>query len=173
MSPVLPWAMAVLETTPERWLSLVRNVPADLLYRPPAPGEWPAIACLHHLMATEKVFAFRLDAFLSGQPSFPDYNPDAPENHLDLTVSPIDLASEFARCRSASLRWLRELAEADLRRTARHSLLGPVTLEQMIYNWTAHDLNHTVQAERALMQPFLAGCGPWIGYFEDHWVKEK
>jgi len=27
---------------------------------------------------------------------------------------------------------------------------------------------HTVQAERALMQPFIEGCGPWRPYFRDH-----
>jgi hypothetical protein len=27
---------------------------------------------------------------------------------------------------------------------------------------------HTVQAERALMQPFIQGCGPWQVYFTDH-----
>jgi hypothetical protein len=40
----------------------------------------------------------------------------------------------------------------------------------MIHQWAAHDLNHTVQAERALMQPFIAGPGPWraAGNFADH-----
>jgi hypothetical protein len=32
---------------------------------------------------------------------------------------------------------------------------------------------HTVQAERALMQPFVAGSGPWRGYFADHDVAAK
>jgi hypothetical protein len=27
---------------------------------------------------------------------------------------------------------------------------------------------HTVQAERALMQPFVHGTGPWRPYFHDH-----
>lgn len=31
--------------------------------------------------------------------------------------------------------------------------------------WPAHDLNHTIQAERSLMQPFIRGCGPWRKYF--------
>ena len=53
-------------------------------------------------------------------------------------------------------------------RTARHAELGPVTLAQLLHEWAAHDLMHTVQAERALMQPFLAGVGPWRGYFTDH-----
>jgi hypothetical protein len=83
----------------------------------------------------------------------------------------IDLANEFARRRSASLKLLQDLTEADLQLTAHHSELGQVTHDQMIHEWAAHDLNHTVQAERALMQPFLAGCGPWIEYFIDHIFK--
>jgi hypothetical protein len=27
---------------------------------------------------------------------------------------------------------------------------------------------HIVQAERAVMQPFIAGSGPWRPYFADH-----
>jgi hypothetical protein len=40
----------------------------------------------------------------------------------------------------------------------------------MVHEWAAHDLNHTVQAERALMHPFIAGSGPWrtAGVFADH-----
>ena len=30
---------------------------------------------------------------------------------------------------------------------------------------------HTVQAERALMQPFVAGSGKWRAYFADHDVE--
>jgi len=37
-----------------------------------------------------------------------------------------------------------------------------------VNEWAAHDLMHTVQAERALMQPFLAKSGPWRPYFADH-----
>jgi hypothetical protein len=43
----------------------------------------------------------------------------------------------------------------------------------MLSEWAAHDLNHTIQAERALMQPFLLECGPWIVYFQDHVIQEK
>ena len=58
-------------------------------------------------------------------------------------------------------------------RRVRHQELGPVTLREMLSEWAAHDLNHTVQAERALIQPFLLECGPWIAYFKDHLIKEK
>jgi hypothetical protein len=38
----------------------------------------------------------------------------------------------------------------------------------MLNEWAAHDLMHTVQAERAIMQPFIAGSGAWKVYFSDH-----
>jgi len=31
-----------------------------------------------------------------------------------------------------------------------------------------HDLMHTVQGERAILQSFIDGCGPWKRYFSDH-----
>jgi hypothetical protein len=43
-----------------------------------------------------------------------------------------------------------------------------VTLRQQINEWAAHDLMHVVQAERAVMQPFITATGPWRSYFADH-----
>ena len=44
-------------------------------------------------------------------------------------------------------------------------------MDELLNEWAAHDLMHTVQAERALMQPFIQGCGPWQHYFQDHVVR--
>ncbi len=82
----------------------------------------------------------------------------------------MELAGEFARLRRESLLMLERLAPADLERKAHHAALGMVTLNEMLHNWAAHDLNHTVQAERALMQPFIQGCGPGKIYFTDHFI---
>jgi low temperature requirement protein LtrA len=81
---------------------------------------------------------------------------------------PDKLAAEFASLREASLAALKRVSEADLTRTARHSELGVVTLGEMLYEWAAHDLNHTIQAERAIMQPFISSSGLWKVYFKDH-----
>jgi hypothetical protein len=70
--------------------------------------------------------------------------------------------------RQASLKALEAITLADLERSVRHGELGPVTLGQMLNEWAGHDLMHTVQAERAMMQPFIEGCGPWQIYFKDH-----
>ena len=165
---LLPRARAVLATTPARWLALTETLPVDDLTCPPAPGQWSAAECLRHLLDTERsVFPARVRAFLASQ-DFPGFNPDAqPPANLS---RPAELAREFAGLREQSLALLDQLTAADLDRTARHAELGSVTLGDMIHEWAAHDLNHTVQAERALMQPFIAGCGPWraAGYFADH-----
>ena len=81
---------------------------------------------------------------------------------------PADLAAEFARLRTQSLLVLDRVKPADLTKTARHAELGLVTLSELLHEWAGHDLMHIVQAERALMQPFIRGCGPWQSYFADH-----
>ena len=86
------------------------------------------------------------------------------------TPTPIELAGEFAQLRTGSLALLSKVNEDDLSRTSRHQELGMVTLGEMIHEWAGHDLMHTVQGERAILQPFLDGCGPWKRYFSDHIV---
>jgi hypothetical protein len=167
MEAFLSHVRAVLLTTVPRWETLVTVLPADLLAAPPAPGEWSAAGCLAHLLDAERfVFPVRVRAFLAGE-DFPAFDPDA-EGMLPGTNDPVTMLTEFITLRKESLSLLHALGEADLPRTARHPELGPVTLEQLLHEWAAHDLMHTVQAERALMQVFLPGTGPWRFYFKDH-----
>jgi hypothetical protein len=83
------------------------------------------------------------------------------------------MAGRLAEARVASLESLRHVSDADLDRSANHYKLGSVTLREMLANWAGHDLMHTVQAERALMQPFIEDCGPWRSHFADHDVGVK
>jgi hypothetical protein len=168
---LLAQVQAVLATTAARWQQLAEQVPAELLSREPKPGEWSAVECLQHLMDTEEwVFPKRVQALLVGQ-DFPDFDPDAEGRKPDLNQSPATLAAAFAQLRAQSLAELAQVTPADLSRTGRHSELGMVTMAELLHEWAAHDLMHTVQAERALMQPFIAGCGPWRPYFKDHEVE--
>ena len=171
MENLLQSVQTVLATTPTRWLNLVETLPVELLTRRPAPGEWSALECLHHLLDTERiVFPIRLQAFLDGR-DLEAFDPEI----LGTPVSqePADLAATFAQRRAASLAILAQVTAEDLSRTARHAELGVVSLTQLLHQWAAHDLMHIVQAERAMMQPFIAGTGPWRLYFADHEVKEQ
>lgn len=170
MIPIIEWAGAVLTATPKRWLDLTTRLPEDLLVRAPAPGEWSALACLQHLVDTERwVFPARVGHLLAGR-DFPAFDPDSQGSAPAATMSAPALAQEFAALRQQGLEALAAVTPADLARRARHAELGPVSLGELLHEWAGHDLMHTVQAERALMQPFIAGCGPWLPYFADHWL---
>lgn len=166
MHTVLESMRALITTTPKRWLDITQTLSVELLTLPAAKSEWSAVECLQHLVDSEKVFQFRVQAFLDGR-DFPNFNPDT-DGSRPGAQTPLALAEEFARLRRESLLILEKLSSADLERRARHAELGMVTLNEMVHNWAGHDLNHTVQAERALMQPFIKGCGPWKKYFADH-----
>jgi uncharacterized damage-inducible protein DinB len=167
---VLAWIQPVLSTTPDRWLALTGALPNDLLTRPPAPGEWSAHECLQHLVDIEAIFQFRLQCLLDGK-NFSAFDPDREGTAPALDQSPHALAEVFAHLRTESLQALAAITPDDLPRQAHHQELGMVTLEQMLHEWAGHDLMHTIQAEHALMQPFIQGCGPWQPYFSDHHVQ--
>ncbi len=168
MNEILATARSMLGAMPDRWRILVGTVPADDVRRSPGAGQWSALACLQHLVDTERdVFPVRVRAFLAGR-DFAAFDPDAQGTRAVGESDPVALAGDFAQLRAASLELLKGVGEADLDRTARHAALGPVTLREMLHEWVAHDLNHTIQAERALMQPFIVASGRWRGYFVDH-----
>lgn len=168
MDDIIATTQTVLRTTPLRWTDLTQHLPADLLRRPPAPGEWSALDCLQHLIDTERAaFPSRVRAILAGQ-DFPAFDPDAQGTPPNPAAAPQDLAAEFASLRAASVELLQTVTPADLDRTARHAELGIVSLRELLHEWAGHDLMHAIQAEQALMQPFIAGCGPWLPYFSAH-----
>jgi len=170
MIPLVRLAFSVLETTPQRWIQLVDKLPPELLQRKPAPKEWSAYDCLQHIVDTESsVFPPRVGFLLRGE-DFPAYYPGKEGEDAKKPPTPAELAGEFVRLRERSLALLSTIGEADLNRTARHQELGMVTLGEMLHQWAGHDLMHTVQGERAVLQPFIDGCGPWKRYFSDHIV---
>lgn len=167
---LINWTRAVLSNTPGCWLRMSQTLPQELLRRQPAPGEWSALECLQHLLDAERsVFPHRVGWLLVEQ-DFPGYDPDAQGSRVSDSSDPAELAGEFERLRAESLLLLEKVTPDELGKRARHQELGLVTLSELLHEWAAHDLMHTVQAERALMQPFILGSGPWQVYFKDHWA---
>jgi hypothetical protein len=137
----------------------------------PAPSEWSALECLQHLVEAERsVFPVRIKAILASQ-DFPAFDPDGQGTKSSSDLSQKELAEEFASLRATNLELFGQITQSDLARQARHQELGLVTMSELLHEWAAHDLMHTVQAERALMQPFIQGCEPWRSYFKDHIVE--
>ena len=169
MTDILTTVRGVLQTTPVRWTNLTQAALLEVLTIAPAPGEWSALECLQHMLDTEQVFQFRLQAFMKGE-DFPAFNPDTQGSKPDQNWQPADYAEKFTQLRIESVKALEKVTLEDLGRKARHQELGIVTMGEFVNEWAAHDLNHTVKAERAMMQLFLRGCGPWQVYFKDHMV---
>lgn len=167
---VFEWCRSILSTTPGRWVSLAQNLPAELANRRPLPEEWSALECLAHLLDTERnAFPPRLNNFLAGE-TLARYTPPA---GYELTGGKqLDtLAAEFAALRAENLQLFDRLSEADLERTAVHPTHGPVRLRQFLCQWATHDLVHTMQAEKAILQPFLHGLGAWMVNFREHLIE--
>jgi hypothetical protein len=132
--------------------------------RPPPRGR-PWSACSIHIVDTERlVFPPRLEALRQAR-DIPAFDPDQQGLHDTGDGSPAALAATFAQLRATNLAALAEVRADEFGQSGVHSELGRVTLGQLLHEWAAHDLDHTIQAERALMQPFILGCGPWQGYF--------
>jgi len=168
VSERLTWIRSILSTTPERWIRLAETVPPELMRAVPKAGEWSALECLQHLLDAERVvFPFRARRLLEGQ-DFPAYDPDREGTKLGAQASPDAMAQGFAQMRADSLQLLTGIEEAALERRGRHPELGEVSLGELLNEWAAHDLVHTMQAERALMQPFLQRVGPWRKFFREH-----
>lgn len=171
MSAVESAIHAVLSTTAERWQRLANEMPAAALTRRPADSEWSAVECMGHMLDVERIFQSRLAAFLAGE-DFPAFDPDTEgSQRSDADVGA--LVADFTALRKKGLAVLERVSADDLKRQVRHAELGPVTLEQMLNEWAAHDLSHTVQAEEAIMQPFIHGCGPWQKFFAAHVVESR
>ena len=165
MSDTLTRIRAILATTPLRWTQLAASVPDDLFRLRPAPGEWSALECLQHIIDTERLaFPVRLTALRQRQ-DIPAFDPDTQGTQGTIDDTPAALAATFAELRAANLELVAQVTEAEFGFGGVHSELGPVTVGELLHEWAAHDLDHTIQAERALMQPFIRGCGPWQSYF--------
>lgn len=163
---MLDLAAIVLSTTSARLSSLVATVPDDSLRRRPLVAEWSPYEVLHHLLDCERlVFPPRFRALLEGATRVADLDQNAMVWDDGRAAS--DLVEEFGRLRTGTLELIAGLTPDDLNRQATHSALGLVTLGQMLHYFPAHDLTHLIQIERALIQPFLPGVGPWEGGVED------
>jgi hypothetical protein len=172
MDNTLDAARSVMATTVARWEHLVASVPPELLERPPAAGEWSAARCLAHLLSTERnLFSVRLRNVLAGEDLVP-YDPDAPRAP-EPQRSPRDNVYALGELRRENARLIHALVPADLERTVNHPEYGVISLGMLLNLWTAHDLQHTVQAEVALMQAFIPGTGPWRWEFTDQDVEVR
>jgi len=170
----LEMTRSVLATTPQRWMTLVDTVPEELLQRPPMPGEWSAADCLHHILTVEReLLGVRLRHILEGRPELVPVDAEALMKPRSGRSSK-ELVADFVALRRQHEESISALTPEDMDRFSFHPEYGvDITLRILLDLWAAHDLQHTVQAEEAMMQAFIPGTGPWRPEFADHDVEAR
>lgn len=146
---------------------LIAAAPRDALEWREAPGAWTAVEVLAHVADAEITDWFpRVEKIVSGGGRFAPYDREGGfVRYRGWTADA--LVGEFGQLRRANLDKLDrlELTVPHLRLTGEHPEFGPVTLEQLLATWAAHDLAHVAQLSRIMARAFGRHVGPWTRYF--------
>lgn len=128
--------------------SLIQNVSQDQARWKPGSDTWSILEVINHLYDEEREdFRQRLDLILH-QPGRP-WPPNDPAgwvserqyNRRELKAS----LDDFLKERERSLAWLNGLGASNWQNVYEHPSAGPITAEDMLAAWAAHDLLHIRQ----------------------------
>jgi len=155
----------LLEATPGILRGLMCELTDEDARWKPASDRFSVAEVLAHLSHSEgHCYRQRLDRFLAEEK--PELEPDDASFHYDLyrDADPEDAFDHFEEQRETNVEFLRSLPRSAGERRALHREAGEITLQQMLHEWSMHDLGHIRQiAELARARKHLAAAGP-LGY---------
>jgi DinB superfamily len=158
-------ALDHLAATPDIFRALLNGVSDKQAYWKPTPERFSIAELLEHLSHVEAhCFRVRFDeALAADDPEFEPYDQNA--FYAKGTYSNRDAEESLAHWeeqREDNLEFLRGLDPKVLSRTARHTVLGSFTLENLLNEWALHDLGHVRQlAELVRAQLYYPEIGPF------------
>lgn len=164
----LPRAIEILERTPSVFEALLAGLSEAWTEPDEGPDTFSVRANVAHLVHAERTnWIPRAELILAQGRSrrleaFDRFGHERESRDKSVAT----LLGEFARARSESLATLRgwQLSESQLALGGEHPELGPVTLEQLLATWVAHDLSHIAQTARVLAKQYREAVGPWRLY---------
>jgi hypothetical protein len=161
-------ARPVLRRTPVALRGLLHDLPRQWTDASEGPGTWTPFDVVGHLIHGERTnWIPRVEHILRHGEALPLPPFDREAMFTRSRGRTMDeLLDTFAQLRSESLERLDGLGltVGDLARLGRHPELGPVTLEQHLATWVAHDLAHVGQIVRAMARQYSEAVGPWRAY---------
>jgi hypothetical protein len=143
-----------LRRAPDVVVPLVREVPAHLLKRRPAPGRWSVHEHACHLAHVHSLFSARLDYMLNNpapviEPYLPGtQDPDDLLMEMDLDVS----LERFAADRRQLVERLATLTPEQWARTAEHGEYRLYSVFIMFRHLALHDFLHAYRIEELLLR---------------------
>jgi hypothetical protein len=144
-----------LARAPDIVVPLVREVPAAILDRRPAPGRWSAHEHACHLAHVHGLFFARLDHMLQHpEPVIQPYQPG--DQDADDMLQRMNLEESLARFvddRARLVARLRALRPDDWSRTARHAEYRTYSVFIMFRHVALHDFLHAYRIEEILLRP--------------------
>jgi len=132
----------------EVFASLLQNIPEELTKWHFDEKKWSLLEIVNHLYDEEREdFRCRLDLTL-GEPAveWPAIDPAnwvTDRNYMDRNF--IESVDAFLNERKKSIEWLISLDTPNWKSSYHHKLLGPMSAENILANWLAHDLLHIRQ----------------------------
>lgn len=161
-------AIGMLARTPALMNLWLRGLPDSWLDATEGPDTWSPRVVIGHLIHGEDTdWIPRAQLILEHGEARPFDRYDRLAQFRRFQDHTMDqLLDLFAERRHATLETLRgwRLTEEQLRLRGRHPELGPVTLEQLLATWVAHDLDHVMQIARVMAKRYLTDVGPWTAY---------
>lgn len=148
-----------LERAPRVVVPLVRELPATIARRRPAPGRWSAHEHACHLAHVHALFTARLALMLrEPAPVLTPYQPgDQDPDDLLLAMELGPALERYAADRAALVARLRELTPAEWARTATHAEYRAYSVFIMFRHLALHDFLHAYRIEELLLRPDWGG----------------
>jgi tRNA-binding EMAP/Myf-like protein len=151
---------AVLSSTPARIGSLIAGLSARDLAWTTSPSRWSIAQIVTHLADAEIVGAYRFRLILAA-PGTPIQAYDQNDWARELDYAGADATASlalFTALRTAQVRLLRRLDDAQLDRFGMHAERGKESIRHLLGLYAGHDLNHLAQIERLIVEGRHAGA---------------
>jgi uncharacterized damage-inducible protein DinB len=144
-------------TGPAQLRRAIDGMSAGQLDARPIAGKWSTREVICHLADFEPVYVDRMKRVIAeDKPTFFGGDPDVFAARLAYSARDLDEELRLIEaCRAHLGRILAALAPGDFQRTGTHSENGPLTLEQLLTNITAHLPHHIrfIDEKRAALAP--------------------
>jgi hypothetical protein len=143
-----------LERAPAIVVPLVREIPAAVLKRRPAPGRWSAHEHACHLAHVHTLFFDRLDLMLRvPAPVIVPYLPDAADSDdLLLAMDLDDCLRRYEADRRRLVARVRALSPEEWQRSAEHGEYNRYSVFVMFRHVALHDFLHAYRIEELLLK---------------------
>ena len=149
-------ALGVMRAMRTAFDAVVKSVPAEVLERRPAPGEWSPREVLGHLLYVEDLLRARVESMIADDDDVPmPRGAAAPP-----PGAPLDSLVAWRAARAETLAWLSTLGPAELERAGVSARFGRITAREQVAEWAYHDLDHIRQLLAAIesnLYPSISG----------------